>query len=144
MKRKISKRLLLVFLILFFIVLVILEFVLRIDSKRIKDQFLNQANPNLIYTVDEVVNSNFKEGTQLSATGTVELILVDTYPDYEGPGGGYYLVGQNSRILLIPSTEITVKELKVIIKVKGKVSYCGGKKIKKYICELKDVELIKD
>ena len=70
--------------------------------------------------------------------------FISAGPDYEGLSGGYYLYGETESIYLdLPESLGTNDvELNQIITVKGKVGYCGGKKIAKYICGLSEVELV--
>ena len=97
---------------------------------------------NKIYTVDEFVESNVQEGTEVLVRGRLNAKLISAGPDYEGPGGGNYLFGETELILLEPQEALDGVELNQIITVKGKVGYCGGKKIAKYICRLSNVGFI--
>lgn len=97
------------------------------------------SNP---YTVDEVVASNAQEGDVVTVIGRADGILLDAGPDYEGPGGGDYLFGDTKKLHLAFSSGNL--KLTGIITVQGKVKYCGGKKIAKYLCELTEAELLKN
>jgi len=108
-------------------------------------QPVRQIEPNetdIIYTVDELVKSNIKEGTEIFVRGRYNGKLINAGPDYEGPGGGNYLFGETESILLEPQEALDGVELNQIITVKGKVEYCGGKKVPRYICALSNVEFI--
>ncbi len=96
-----------------------------------------------VYTVDELVKSNIREGTEVLVRGKYTMRLINAGPDYEGPGGGNYLDGETKSIFLEPQEDgLGGVELNQAITVKGKVGYCGGKKITKYICELTNTGLM--
>lgn len=101
----------------------------------------NEANK--IYTVDELVESNIQEGIEVFITGRYNAKLISAGPDYEGPGGGSYLFGEEKDIYFeFKEGDLKTVKLNQIITVKGKVGYCGGKKIAKYICRLTDARLV--
>ena len=95
---------------------------------------------NGIYTVDELVESNIQEGAEVLVSGRYNMELISAGPDYEGPGSGDYLFGETKSMHLTPPLKNV--ELNSFIKVKGKVRFCGGKKIEKYVCGLAEVELV--
>ncbi len=96
---------------------------------------------NKIYSVDELVKSNLIEGTEVLVKGRYGIELINAGPDYEGPGGGSYLFGQTEKIHIsfngLPNTETNQ-----VITMKGKVKYCGGKKLPKYLCALTGVRVL--
>ncbi len=94
-----------------------------------------------IYSVDELAGINIEEETEVLVKGKYSVRLLDVGPDYEGPGSGAYLYGEKAALYLSAS-ELKNVEANQMITVKGKVSYCGGKKVAKYICGLTDVSLV--
>ncbi len=104
-------------------------------------EFAACPNEYKVYFVDELVKSNIKEGTEVLVKGRYNAQLISAGSDYEGPGGGYYLFVETKSIF-IGDTELKNAALGQIITVKGKIDYCGGKKIPKYICALTESELV--
>ena len=104
--------------------------------------FSQTVNSSTTYTVDELVKSELKEGTEILVRGRFNAELISAGSDYEGPGGGNYLFGETESILLQPQEALHGLELNQIIVVKGKVGYCGGIKVSRYICRLSNVEFI--
>lgn len=99
-------------------------------------------NKNKIYSVDELVDSKIVEGSFVNVRGTVGgCIQLKVTADYEGPGSGCSLTGnKNSIVIDFFFLEYKNKE----ITVSGKVGYCGGKKVPRYICELTNVRIIEE
>ncbi|MFA4817134.1 MAG: PsbP-related protein [Parcubacteria group bacterium] len=113
----------------------------------------NNANKiDKIYSVDELVNSSLKSGTIVKVRGMPGNCKFLEWPfpsDYEGPGSGCGLKGSENSISFSNSKDPLLsiekyQEYKDEIVVGGKVGYCGGKKIKKYICSLYDVTFIEN
>lgn len=105
-------------------------------------QQVEASETDMIYTVDELVKSHIKEGTEIFVRGRYNVILINAGPDYVGPGGGNYLFGETESIHLKPQEALDGVELNQIITVKGKIRYCGGKKVPRYICGLTNTELM--
>lgn len=100
-------------------------------------------NENKIYSVDELVNSKIAEGSLVNVKGTVgECLMLKVIEDYEGPGGGCYLMGNKSSIVIGTFSTLEYKDKEIT--VSGKAVYCGGKKVPRYICELTNVRIIEE
>lgn len=93
-----------------------------------------------LFTVDKVMTSNTPEGTEIEVVGKLNMILISAGGDYEGPDSGQYLYGNTKQIYLDPQLEKI--EINKYVVVKGKVGYCGGKKVSRYICRLNKTELL--
>ncbi len=119
----------------------------KMNNESAENEIISLRHPvsevveNKIYSVDELAKSNLIEGTEVLVKGRYGIELINAGPDYEGPGGGSYLFGQTEKIHIsfngLPNTETNQ-----VITVKGKVKYCGGKKIVKYLCALTDVRVL--
>lgn len=103
-----------------------------------------QSKNEKVYSIIELVNSGLFEGQYIKVRGIVgSCIALKVSADYEGPGTGCYLVSSDSKqsIYIGEFNFLEYKGREVI--VGGYVYYCGGGKIPKYICGIKNVEVLK-
>lgn len=105
-----------------------------------------EENNSKIYSVDELVGSGLPERTLVNVSGILEYRKIDAGPDYEGPGGGHYLRGKNESLFIEGADILKIKEypLDTRLTFSGKVKYCGGGKITRYICGITDARLNND
>lgn len=117
-------------------------------------QIINQNNTATnhteknIYSIEELRNSGLPEGSSANVKlegDACQKINFKVSKDYEGAGSGTYYNGleisnykDNTQIENICS--LASRNGQVIIK--GEIRYCGGKKITRYICGLRNVELL--
>lgn len=96
-----------------------------------------------VYTVSELINSGLPENTLVKVKGIAGNCAQLRAPaDYEGPGSGCSLKDPDGKhFLQIGDFSMAGYKGKELI-VKGPVEYCGGKKIPKYICGLRNATIV--